>query len=144
MKKTVTLILILLSAFFHTPYAQKDSVKLKEAMNQLNQALIQKKETDLLAVLHTNLSFGHSNGWVQNKNDVLNDLKTGKLTYRIMDNNQTAILQIHKKWATVKTHTRAEGEINGTPFQLNLHIMQVWLKTKKGWQLIARQSTKLS
>jgi len=32
--------------------------------------------------------------------------------------------------------------VNGTAFKLTLYIMQFWVKTKKGWQLIARQSAK--
>jgi hypothetical protein len=33
--------------------------------------------------------------------------------------------------------------VNGTVFKMTLHVMQFWIKTKNGWQLIARQSAKL-
>src|SRR5688572_25911796 len=124
--------------------AQVDSVGLKDVMQQLDKALLQKDEKVLQTVLHKVVSYGHSNGWIQSKSDILNDFTSGKLTYNKLENNSTAIVNISKKYATVKTNTNAEGVVNGTAFKLTLHIMQFWIKTKKGWQLIARQSAKLS
>jgi hypothetical protein len=129
---------------FNSSFAQIDSIGLKNAMQQLDKALLQKDETVLKSVLHKEVSYGHSNGWIQSKNDILNDFKSGKLTYSNIENNSSAIVKISGKYATVKTNTNAEGVVNGTSFKLTLHIMQFWIKTKKGWQLIARQSAKLS
>ena len=127
---------------FNSSFAQIDSIGLKNAMKQLDKALLQKDETVLRSVLHKDLSYGHSNGWIQNKNDILKDFTSGKLTYNKIENNSSAIIVITKGYATVKTNTNAEGVVNGTAFNLKLHIMQFWIKTKKGWQLIARQSAK--
>jgi len=129
---------------FNNSFAQIDSIGLKTAMQQLDKALLQKDETVLRSVLHDDLSFGHSNGWIQSKSDILNDFTSGKLTYNKIENNSSAIVKISKQYATVKTNTNAEGTVNGTAFKLTLHIMQFWIKTKKGWQLIARQSAKQS
>ena len=129
---------------FNSSFAQIDSVGLKNAMQQLDKALLQKDETVLKSVLHKDLSFGHSNGWIQTKADILNDFASGKLTYNKIENNSSAIVTISKKYATVKTNTNAEGSVNGTAFKLILHVMQFWIKTETGWQLIARQSAKLS
>jgi hypothetical protein len=140
MKKIVLAFLIF--GFVNSSFAQIDSVGLKNAMQQLDKALLQKDEKILQTVLHKEVSYGHSNGWIQNKNDILNDFTSGKLTYDKIENNSSAIVTISKKYATVKTNTNAEGMVNGTAFNLKLHIMQFWVKNKKGWQLIARQSAK--
>ena len=142
MKKLVLALLIL--GVVTNSLAQVDSVGLKEVMQQLDQALLQKDENVLRSLLHKDISFGHSNGWIQGKNDIMNDFKSGKLIYNKFENNSSAIVSISKKYATVKTNTNAEGSVNGTAFKLTLHIMQFWIKTKKGWQLIARQSAKQS
>ena len=141
MKKLLVGSLVLF--LFNSSFAQIDSIGLKKAMQQLDKALLQKDETVLRSVLHDDLSFGHSNGWIQSKNDILGDFASGKLTYNKFENNGSAIVKISEKYATVKTNTNAEGIVNGTAFKLTLHIMQFWIKTKKGWQLIARQSAKL-
>ena len=129
---------------FNNSFAQIDSVGLKNAMQQLDKALLQKDETVLKSVLHKDLSYGHSNGWIQSKSDILNDFKSGKLAYNKIENNSSVIIIITRDYATVKSNTNAEGVVNGTAFNLKLHIMQFWIKTKNGWQLIARQSAKLS
>ena len=140
--KRYLLALIVLFLVNHS-IAQVDSAGLKEVMQQLDKALLQKDEIVLRSVLHKDVSYGHSNGWIQSRSDIMNDFKSGKLVYNRIENNSAAIVNIGKKYATVKTNTNAEGAVNGTAFKLTLHIMQFWIKTKKGWQLIARQSAKL-
>jgi len=142
MRKLAAVLFVLFLLIAKSSFTQVDSAGLKNAMQKLDAALLQKNEMVLKTVLHEDLSFGHSNGWIQSKSDVLNDLKSGKLVYNKIENNSSAIVNINKKWATVKTNTNAEGVVNGTAFKLTLHIMQFWMKTKKGWQLIARQSAK--
>ena len=129
---------------FNSSFAQIDSIGLKNTMQQLDKALLEKNESVLRSVLHKDISFGHSNGWIQTRDDILNDFKSGKLVYNKFENNSSAIVSISKKYATVKTNSNAEGTVNGTAFKLTLHVMQFWIKTKKGWQLIARQSAKQS
>jgi hypothetical protein len=142
MTRIVTVLLICCLLITGSSFAQVDSVALKASMQQLDKALLQKDEITLQSVLHKELSYGHSNGWIQSKSDVLGDFKSGKLTYNKIENNSSSIVSISKKYATVKTNTNAEGVVNGTAFKLTLHVMQFWIKTKKGWQLIARQSAK--
>jgi len=143
MRSPAAVLFLLFLLIANGSFAQVDSVGLKSAMQQLDKALLQKDEAVLRSVLHKDVSYGHSNGWIQNRSDILNDFNSGKLTYNKIENNSSAIVTISKKYATVKTNTNAEGVVNGTAFNLKLHIMQFWIKTKKhGWQLIARQSAK--
>ena len=125
-------------------FGQVDSVGLKNAMQQLDNGLLKNEKAVLQSVLHKSVSYGHSNGWIQNKKDVLNDYESGKMIYKKIEKNSSSIVSINKKWATVKTNTNVEGEVSGTAFNLKLHVLQVWMKTKKGWQLYARQSAKIN
>jgi hypothetical protein len=134
---------ILLFLFTKCVFAQADSIKLKQTIAKLDKALIEKDAEVLKEVLHKDASFGHSNGWAQTKEDVLNDFKGGKLVYHKIENSSIILVAVNKKWATIRTNTHAEGTNGGNAFNLNLHILQVWVKTKKGWQLAARQSAKL-
>ena len=142
MRKPAAVLFVLFLLVAKSSSGQIDSIGLKNAMQQLDKALLHKDESVLRSVLHKDVSYGHSNGWIQNKNDILNDFTSGKLVYNKIENNSSAIITISKKYATVKTNTNAEGTVNGTAFKLTLHIMQFWIKTKNGWQLVARQSAK--
>jgi len=138
-------LLLIIGLFFTSlvGIAQVDSISLKNAMKKLDKALIEKDYSALQMVLHNDVSYGHSNVWVQNKNDIINDLKSTKLVYSKIENNDVILVAISKDWATVRTNTNAEGSVSGTAFNLKLHVLQVWIKAKDGWQLLARQSTKL-
>ena|SRR5437764_15479264 len=140
MRYILSICLVFVSAI---ALAQVDTVSLKEAMSNLDHALISKDEKALVQLLHNDVSYGHSNGWVQSKADIVNDLKSGKLVYTKLDKINVTVVAINKDWATARINSNAEGIVNGNPFQFKLHILQVWLKTKTGWQLFARQSTKL-
>jgi hypothetical protein len=122
--------------------AQSDSVSLKEAISQLDNALINKDEKSLEKILHDELSFGHSTGWAQTKKQVFEDFRSGKLVYLKFENSNSTIVTMNSEYATVRTNTNAEGTLNGNAFNLKMHVLQVWIKTKTGWQLLARQSAK--
>lgn len=122
--------------------AQQDTTQVLHAVTMMEQALVIKDSVQLEKLLHPDLSYGHSNGWVQSKREVLKDMSTGYLVYWKIENQATAIT-IKKRYATVKEKVLVEGEVNGSVFKLNLFVLQWWMKTKKGWQLMMRQSTKL-
>ena len=141
MKHVFAICLLFASAI---SFAQVDSISLKQAMADLDKALVNKDEKALVQLLHPEVSYGHSNGWVQNKTDIINDLKSGKLIYDKIENTSVTIAAINKNWATVRTNTNATGRSTTVPtFDLKLHVLQVWMKGKNGWQLLARQSAKL-
>ena len=54
---------------------------LKDAVTKLDKALIAKDTVVLKQLLHKDITYGHSNGWVETKTDVIKDLVSGKLAY---------------------------------------------------------------
>jgi hypothetical protein len=115
---------------------------LKDAVAKLDRALVEKDTVTLKQLLHKDATYGHSNGWVETKEDVIRDLASGKLSYKKID-NKNVTWETGKDWATMRSSTEIKYLVNGTEAELNLHVLQVWLKTNKGWQLIARQSTRI-
>ena len=115
---------------------------LKDAVAKLDKALIGKDTTTLKQLLHKNVTYGHSNGWVETKEDVIKDLASGKLVYYSIKSDSVT-WKTDGNWASMRSKTKAGVSVNGNRIELNLHVLEVWLKTNKGWQLIARQSTKL-
>lgn len=124
--------------------AQADSIALKNAMRKLDKALLEKDSLALSELLSEDLSFGHSNGWVQTKKDVWNDFASGKLEYKKIDTKSIAIVSMNKKWASVRTAADVTGKAGDKEYDMTLHVLQFWVKKKKGWQLLARQSAKLN
>ena len=134
------LLTILLFGICTISFAQ--TAFLKEAVTKLDRALVVKDTAVLKQLLHKDLTFGHSNGWVQSKGDVIKDLISAKLVYSKIENKDLK-WAVNKDWTSVRSTMKVDVTLNGNRMELNLHVLQVWWKTNKGWQLIARQSTKL-
>ena len=60
-------------------FAQKtDTISLKKAVAELNDALVKRDTVQLKKLLDDKVNYGHSNAWVQTKRDIINDLYNGK------------------------------------------------------------------
>jgi hypothetical protein len=136
-------LVLLFSVLLQTTSAQEDSLALRDAIVKLDQALLKQDSAALDQLLDGKLSFGHSNGWVQTKQDVWNDFKEGRLNYLDLTTTEVKILQIGKELATITMKVQAKGKLKEKEFDLKLTVLQVWKKDKKGWQLFARQSAKI-
>jgi hypothetical protein len=115
---------------------------LKQAAMKLDVALVKKDTVTLNQLLHKDLSYGHSNAWIENKQEMITHLVTGKMVYRKIKSKEQE-WKTGKDWATVRSKTEIEYVLDGKNGSLELHVLQVWLKTNKGWQMLARQSTKM-
>ena len=137
MKLLATILFLFISSF---TFAQ--TAFLKNAASKLDKALIEKDTVTLKQLLHADATYGHSNGWVEKKPDVIKDLVSGKLIYKSIENKNAEWVQ-SKDMATMRCTSDVQYALDGKEGVLKLHVLQVWTKTNKGWQLLARQSTKL-
>ena len=133
---------ILILALFVFGGAGAQTSFLKEAVAKLDKALIAKDTIVLKQILHKDLSYGHSNAWVETKGELLKNLFNGKISYTRIEAGEHKWLTT-KDWANVRSTMDIAYIMDGKEGSLKLHVLQVWVKTNKGWQMIARQSTKL-
>jgi len=139
-------IVLAIILFFAVPaaYAQADSIIVKETLVKLENAMIAKQIQDMEALLHRDASFGHSTGWVQSRQEIIDDCKSGRLAYRTIKRDNFYVAGMGKDWASLRYTAVMEGVDSGKEFKVALHVLQVWVKNKKGkWQLAARQATKM-
>jgi Domain of unknown function (DUF4440) len=127
--------------FTYAALHAQDTTAVKQAVDRLEKALVEKDTAVVKSLLHKKALFGHSNGWVQNKDEVIRDMNSGHLVYKKID-QQSVMINLDKKYATVKERMEVTGNKGGTDFTLTLFVLQQWVKTKKGWQLWIRQSAK--
>lgn len=121
---------------------QAQYADLEDAVKKLDRALVRKDTSVLHKLLDKDLSFGHSNGWVQSKQEVISDLRNKKLGYdKIRSSDQRFVIKA--SWATVYYNAEVKYVLDGKKGDLNLHVMQVWIRSEDGWRLVARQSTKI-
>lgn len=62
--------------------AQTAEEKLVTTIKEFHQALVKKNTVSIIQQTDKAVSYGHSNGWVETKAEMINNLETGYLTYR--------------------------------------------------------------
>ena len=123
--------------------AQPDSITLRKSVTQLNESLLNKDTTTLKTLITPTVTYGHSNGWIQNSKSLIADLYNGKLSYTHLDQRITE-MAFENKTAWVRATADIAGIVEETAFAMKLNILQVWIMTeKKTWKLMARQSVKI-
>jgi ketosteroid isomerase-like protein len=118
--------------------AEKDVLAAVEA---LKEGTMKKDRATLEKVLHPDLSYGHSNGNVETKEQAIAHIVENPGTYEAINWADTKV-RIHGNTALVtgKIDMQQKNKENRT--QSNLIALTVWLKGSKGWQLVARQTTR--
>ncbi len=138
MRYIVTIVFLFIAG---ASFAQADSVSLKKAVADFNKALINKDSVTIKKLVYDKITYGHSNGWIQSRKDIIDDLYSGKIVYNVIDQYFDNII-LDGSTASVRETANLNVEMAGKPLQLKLKILQVWIWKKKGWQLFSRQSVK--
>lgn len=90
--------------------------------------------------LDDSLSYGHSNGWVENKKEFLEDLG-GKIIYHSFREDSIRVT-VHDKVAYARFIADVDVTMEGRRSQFHLRVLEVWVKDRKSWKLFARQAIK--
>jgi hypothetical protein len=141
MKKAFVIILFFATtvAFGQTP----DVVKVNQLHKKKFEWMINHNYDSLNKVVDITLTFIHSSGWTQTKQDLMNDLKSGKLNYTSIDVHESSVAMY--KDAAVLT---GKGTFKGltaekTEFNIKLLYTEVYIKIKNQWKLVSRQACKI-
>jgi len=138
--KRISLSLLILFGFVFAG-AQTEEEKLTSALKEFHQALVNKNTASINQQTDKALSYGHSNGWVQTKADVIKDLETGKIVYNSFKEDSLAIT-INESMANARFVADVNATLNGNTVNTHLKVLEVWVKKGKRWLLFARQAVR--
>lgn len=139
MKKLVV-IFLLLNVFCAN--AQTDEEKLTLTLKEFHQSLIKKNTVSINQQTDKALSYGHSNGWVETKTELIKNLETGYTSYKSIKEDSLQVV-INGNVASARFIGDYEVSLNGgNPVVYHLKVLEVWVKKGKRWLLFARQAVK--
>ncbi len=138
MKFVIAILLLSVSSFC---LAQTDEEKLTATVKEFHQALVNKNTVSINQQTDKALSYGHSNGWVETKADVIKDLETGYISYEAYKEDSISIL-INGAMANVRFVADITATMKGATNSYHLKVLEVWVKKGKRWVLFARQAVK--
>lgn len=113
------------------------------AMDAWKEATLKKDSGALEKLLHDDLTYSHSSGKTETKADVIKSVTTGKATVEAIDFSG-ATVRVYGNTALVKGKVDIRNSTDGKSTTANLNILHVWLKGPHGWQMVARQATRLA
>ena len=121
--------------------AQTDEEKLTMALKELHQALVTKNTGSINLQTDKALSYGHSNGWVETKADMIKNLETGYVDYHSIKEDSIQVVVSGNM-----AHARFVGDykvtVNGNSNTFHLKVLEVWVKKRERWVLFARQAVR--
>jgi len=125
-------------------FAQKnnDQKAVSEASEKLRSAMVSGDKTVLESLILPELTYGHSNGHIDNATEFVEKLVSKQSDFLTIENTNQSI-QIVDKTAIVRNHLYGKtADLGKEPGDVNLDILYVWSKTKGSWKLLARQAVK--
>ncbi len=121
--------------------AQTDEEKLISTAKEFHQALVKMNTVSINQQTDKVLSYGHSNGWVENKTDIIKNLETGYISYQSFKEDSISVL-INGNMANVRFVADITATMKATTNTYHLKVLEVWVKKGKRWVLFARQAVK--
>lgn len=121
----------------------KDEAEVAKAVESLRVLLVEPTQKGLEAISSKDLSYGHSNGLVEDQKTFVESLMSLKYDFVTMDLTEQTIkvignAAIVRHILTAKTNDAGKG-----PGTAHIKVLQVWQKQGSKWVLIARQAVKI-
>jgi Domain of unknown function (DUF4440) len=95
----------------------------------------------LSTLLHDDVYYIHSNGWQESKSEVLENIKSGKLTYHDVKVHASEVRLVDNTGIVTGKGTFYVS-LNGKPNEYNLFYTEVYVKTDQGIKLLSRHACK--
>ncbi|HMR20164.1 MAG TPA: nuclear transport factor 2 family protein [Sphingobacterium sp.] len=107
------------------------------------QALIEPNANTLEQLTSASLSYGHSSGMVEDKDEFIDALVSGKsnfLSIQITNQQITSSRDV----SVVRHQLDAETEdVDRTRTNIRLHVLTIWRHEEGRWKLLTRQAVKI-
>lgn len=116
---------------------EQDAVMMK--MLDLKNGLLTKDSVLLSRVLADDVSYGHSNGMVQTKAQLIRDVVSGIQVYNKIEPADFHI-RLYNNTAIVNMFSFVNMVFKGKTLDMSMNLLLVWVKKNGEWKLEARQS----
>jgi len=139
MKIFITILCCLLLSVVKAQTTEED--KLTATIKGFHTALEKRNIVSINQQTDKALSYGHSNGWVETKTGMLDNLKSGYLKYNSFAMDSLSF-SINGNMASARFVADINVAMKGTAATYHLKVLEVWVKKSNRWVLFARQAIK--
>jgi ketosteroid isomerase-like protein len=133
-------------SLLHSSHVQAetgDEATVKQSVEALREALLKADKPQLERLTADQVSYGHSDGRVQNKAEFIDGVMTRRATVKSITFPDLKIAVAGD--AAIARHIyESESEADGKPNNVRIGTLQIWQKQGGNWKLLARQGYKLA
>lgn len=131
--------------FFIYGYSQKYSKAEKAVLIQAQKldSLMKNNDHSIVNLLSENVTFGHSNGWIQNFDDFKKDFSSQKVVYKELSQTEVSEIKKFKNTVSLRRTIKVIGLYKNQDFRMKLALLEIWIKMKSKWVLWSRQSVEV-
>ena len=140
--KKLSMILLILVTGLAVNAQSKEEVSVAAVVEKLRLSMISGNKADLESILSEELTYGHSSGKMQNKEEFVRAISTKEsdfVTIQFLDQQ----IKVTGDIAIVNHILTANTNDGGKPGTVRLGIVLVWKKMKGEWKLIGRRAFKV-
>jgi len=141
MKKILVLLVLLLGSFQFVNAQDKKVAAVEKSINRLVAAMISGDRAALNESVSDSLSYGHSGGHVEGKEEFVEKIASGKSDF-VTINITDQTIRVYGNTAIVRHHLDAQTNDGGKPATVKLKILLVFAKENGDWKMLARQAVK--
>jgi ketosteroid isomerase-like protein len=116
-----------------------DEKAVADAVEMLRQAMISADRAKLEAAAADALTYGHSSGRLENKEQFVAAIVEGRSVFRSIDLSEQTI-HVSGDVAVVRHLLTAETSDGGRPTNVRIGVLLVFQKQGGAWKLLARQA----
>ncbi|CAN5310973.1 nuclear transport factor 2 family protein [soil metagenome] len=143
LKKTILFAFLVVGSLLTVDgFAQSNEQAVSQAVDKLRTLMIDPTKGGLEALAADALTYGHSNGKLEDKKAFVDALVSGESDFKTIDLTEQTITVIDNT-AIVRHKLSAVTANSGTPGTAKLAVLLVWIKQNKDWKLLARQAVKI-
>lgn len=117
------------------------NTQLLVTMKNFHDQLVEKEIWCIQRSVHDSLTYGHSNGWMESKTQLTQNLTNGYMIYHSFKEDSIVIVR-DSNTAHIRFIATIEATLNGKPGTFRLKVLEVWVKKNDEWLLFARQAVK--
>jgi hypothetical protein len=142
MNKKLAILFVLFHLSLFT-LAQNDKEKIILQLHERKFTWMVNQQVDsLAAMMDDSMLYVHSNGWVQTKTEMMDDLRSQKLVMKNVEVTQARV-RFFKHMAIVNGQGLFKFVLAGKEGESKLMYTEVYIQRKKQWLLVSRHANKL-
>jgi ketosteroid isomerase-like protein len=119
-----------------------DEAAVAQSVDTLRKGLLEADRAKLEQVAAAQISYGHSDGRVETKEQFIHGVMTRKQTVKSLEFPELKMAVVGNA-AVVRHIYLSQSELDGKATTTRIGALQVWQKQDGGWKLLARQGFRL-